>query len=97
MNNRELEGKILLVKKDYKNQTDEELLKKLESVHIMTIADSSSHKSDVVPNHPIVTTWQLGYSQFFILRDFLIQFAFVAMFIGIFINMLFEEKSLTEI
>ena len=49
-------------------------------------------------NHPIVTIWRMsGDAKFFILRDFLIQFAFVAMFIGIFIQMLFEEKSITEI
>ena len=34
--------------------------------------------------------------KFFILYDFLIQFAVVAMFIGIFIQMIFEEKNLTE-
>lgn len=33
---------------------------------------------------------------FFILRDFWIQFSFVAMFIGIFIQMIFEEKRITE-
>lgn len=36
-----------------------------------------------------------GY-RFFILYDFLIQFAVVAMFIGIFIQMIFEEKNITE-
>ena len=35
-------------------------------------------------------------ARFFILYDFLIQFAAVAMFIGIFIQMIFEEKNVTE-
>lgn len=36
-----------------------------------------------------------GY-KLFILYDFLVQFAFVAMFIGIFIQLIFEDKSITE-
>lgn len=40
----------------------------------------------------IATFW----GKFFVLRDFLIQFAVVAMFIGIFIQMIFEEKNVTE-
>lgn len=39
-------------------------------------------------------TW-IGDS-IFILHDFLIQFAVIAMFIGIFIQMIFEEKNVTE-
>lgn len=77
-----------------KRNTDKEYLEGLEHVHV--VPDSkvlAKHNS----NHPIVTTWDLGNSKFFILRDFLIQFAFVAMFIGVFIQMLFEEKSLTEV
>ena len=38
----------------------------------------------------------VGEYKFFILYDFLIQFAVVAMFIGIFIQMIFEEKNITE-
>ena len=75
-------------------QYSDELLKKLESVHI--VADSLN-SSEISPKHPIVTTWDIANSKFFILRDFLIQFAFVAMFIGIFIQMIFEEKSITEV
>lgn len=37
-----------------------------------------------------------GY-KLFILYDFLIQFSFIAMFIDIFIQMIFEEKQITEI
>ena len=47
-------------------------------------------------NHPVVTVWDIGGYEFFILRDLLIQFAFLAMFIGVFIQMIFEEKSITE-
>ena len=36
-----------------------------------------------------------GY-KFFVLRNFLIQFALVAMFIGVFLQMSFEEKNITE-
>ena len=69
--------------------TDAERLKDLEEVYINTNGEDNW-------NHPIVTTWELGDAKFFILRDFLIQFAFVAMFIGIFIQMIFEEKNITE-
>ena len=47
--------------------------------------------------HNIASVWRFGDKPlFFILRDFLIQFAFLAMFIGVFIQMVFEEKSITE-
>jgi hypothetical protein len=92
VNKRELEGKILLVKKNDKFFSDAKLLEGLESVHIV----DTTKDAEIKPNHPIVTTWDLGNSKFFILRDFLIQFAFVAMFIGIFIQMIFEEKKITE-
>lgn len=42
-----------------------------------------------------LSIFKQGYT-IFVLRDFLIQFAFVAMFIGIFIQMIFEEKNITE-
>lgn len=49
-------------------------------------------------DHYISSIWRGvdGDPIFFILRDFLIQFAFLAMFIGVFIQMIFEEKSITE-
>lgn len=92
--NGEIEGELMLVQNDNKKLTDEVLLKKLDSVHIVA---NSLNSSEFSPQHPIVTKWELGNSNFFILRDFLIQFAFVAMFIGIFIQMIFEEKSITEV
>ncbi len=47
--------------------------------------------------HSIATFVPIGEDyKFFVLWDFLIQFAFVAMFIGIFVQMIFEEKNLTE-
>lgn len=47
--------------------------------------------------HTIATNWEIGKSyNFFILRDFLIQFSFIAMFIGIFIQLIFEEKNIPE-
>ena len=46
-------------------------------------------------HHSIASNNFLGL-KFFILHDFLVQFAVVAMFIGIFINMIFEEKNVTE-
>lgn len=45
--------------------------------------------------HKNISILDKGYAVF-ILRDFLIQFAFIAMFIGIFIQMIFEEKNITE-
>lgn len=74
--------------------SDRQLIKGLERIHITPQEKTSQDGL----NHPIATIWNLsGGAKFFILRDFLIQFAFVAMFIGIFIQMLFEEKSITEV
>ena len=74
-------------------KTDADRLENLKNVHIVS---STYKKGGKTPNHPIVTS--AGFNgKYFIMRDFLIQFAFVAMFIGIFIQMLFEEKSITEI
>lgn len=59
------------------------------------------HGADESSREPVLTYWdvQLGDEthRFFILRDFLIQFAFLAMFIGVFIQMIFEEKTITDI
>lgn len=67
-------------------------VKALENVYIVSSKDATSK------SHPIATIWDLDSGgTFFILRDFLIQFSFVAMFIGIFIQMIFEEKSITEV
>lgn len=38
-----------------------------------------------------------GNYKLFLLHDFLIQFAVIAMFIGVFIQMIFEEKNVTEV
>lgn len=73
-----------------KDSTDKKLLNELKNIHLTQ--DNKPKTEDM--KHPITIVWG---SDFFILRDFLIQFAFVAMFIGIFIQMLFEEKSITEI
>jgi len=87
----QLQGDISIKEtRDQKNISDAERLKRLSDIHIVP-KDSSLSK------HPISTVWPLpGGGKFFILRDFLIQFSFVAMFIGIFITMLFEGKSITE-
>ena len=85
----DFKGQVYYIEND-NPVTDAERLKDLEEVYINT-------NEEINMNHPIVTTWKLGDAKFFILRDFLIQFAFVAMFIGIFIQMIFEEKSITEI
>ena len=37
-----------------------------------------------------------GVYKFLVLRNFLIQFALLAMFIGVFLQMSFEEKNITE-
>lgn len=53
------------------------------------------HRED---NHPVAKIVPLlgGNYKLFLLHDFLIQFAVIAMFIGIFIQMIFEEKNVTE-
>lgn len=53
------------------------------------------HRED---NHPVAKILPLfgGNYKLFLLHDFLIQFAVIAMFIGIFIQMIFEEKNVTE-
>ena len=87
----------------YNNTTNIDRLKGLEKVYITPTQNDAENKDQpivnnqpIVKDHPIVTTWKLGDDKFFILRDFLIQFAFIAMFIGIFIQMLFQEKTITE-
>lgn len=48
-------------------------------------------------NRPVAKIIPLGRNyKLFLLHDFLIQFAVIAMFIGIFIQMIFEEKNVTE-
>lgn len=46
--------------------------------------------------HPVAQQYSIGQLSLFLLHDFLIQFAVIAMFIGIFIQMIFEEKNVTE-
>lgn len=54
------------------------------------------HEHAVVKYLTISKSGRADTYKFFILYDFLIQFAVVAMFIGIFIQMIFEEKNITE-
>lgn len=68
-------------------------LKNLQSLKVV----KEGHGTSIKEANPIVTYWNIGDYHFFVLRDFLIQFAFLAMFIGVFIQMIFEEKSITEI
>ena len=68
----------------------------LESLKNLTVVREGHDQTD---NRPVVTYWDMHFwhdYHFFILRDFLIQFAFLAMFIGVFIQMIFEEKSITD-
>lgn len=46
--------------------------------------------------HSVAQQYSIGQLSLFLLHDFLIQFAVIAMFIGIFIQMIFEEKNVTE-
>lgn len=46
--------------------------------------------------HTLTLNWHIGAYDFFILRDFLLQFSFIAMFIGIFIQLVFEDKNIPE-
>ena len=68
----------------------------LESLENLTVVRKGKDQTD---NRPVVTYWDMNFwheYHFFILRDFLIQFSFLAMFIGVFIQMIFEEKSITD-
>lgn len=69
----------------------------LNDLENLTIA---RHGDDVSSREPVVTYWEVQFKdethRFFLLRDFLIQFAFLAMFIGVFIQMIFEEKNITD-
>ena len=47
--------------------------------------------------YPIASRIEINGYTFFILRNFWIQFSFVAMFVGIFIQMIFEDKRITEL
>ena len=76
------------------------LLRHENNALFMDLLPYVKHTNDGHPIAEYVTTpkclkkW-LDYS-IFILYDFLIQFAVIAMFIGIFIQMIFEEKNVTE-
>jgi len=77
--------------------SDAARLKKLSDIYIVPNSREKGEAKEQY-NHPISTIRELpGGGTFFILRDFLIQFSFMAMFIGIFITMLFEGKSITEV
>lgn len=69
-----------------RNENPKFFLKNLENLRFRYSDDSVAH---------FVTIDNDG-NKFFILYDFLIQFAVVAMFIGIFIQMIFEEKNIPE-
>ncbi len=47
-------------------------------------------------NQDVATFRKIGNYKFFILHNFLLQFAVVAMFIFIFVQLMFEEKNITE-
>lgn len=89
----DIKGNVSVSKSNQKEITNADLLNYLDKTYIVQPCDKTSSKYP--KNHPIATKLKFGNTEFFILRDFLIQFAFIAMFIGIFIQMLFEEKSLT--
>lgn len=69
----------------------------LENLSRIAISQQNSIIPQIHGQEPVVTYWTIGKYKFFILRGFLIQFAFLAMFIGIFIQMIFEEKTITEL
>lgn len=71
--------------------TDADRLRGLKDVYIITPPESVRNN-----NRPIVRIWHIDNAEFFVLREFLIQFSFLAMFIGIFITMLFQDKTITE-
>lgn len=81
-----------------KTLTNIQSLKELSKTGIYRESDDKTYIVQVPADgvHPIAEIWDLGYYKFFILRDFLIQFAFLAMFIGVFIQMIFEEKGINE-
>lgn len=77
------------------------LLRHENNALFMDLLPYVKHTNDGHPIAEYVTSPKLlqwlgiDYS-IFILYDFLIQFAVIAMFIGIFIQMIFEEKNITE-
>lgn len=58
-----------------------------------------SDNGKAIKSHPVVETHKVLWWEIFIMRDFLITFAFVAMFIGIFIQLIIlgDNKQLTEL
>ena len=90
-----IEGQTYHIKSDSllpKEMTDKKRVEMLKDISIIFDSTDESHKISTIVN--------IGKNKkysFFFLRDFWIQFSFVAMFIGIFIQMIFEEKRITEI
>lgn len=72
------------------------LMRHEDSRMFKDLLDKVEHSDN---NQKLATFIEVGNNgyKFFILYDFLIQFAVVAMFIGIFIQMIFEEKNITEL
>lgn len=66
-------------------------------VEKLTDVDIVTDSKQGTTRHPIATVWDIDGYKFFILRDFLIQFSFLAMFIGVFLQMAFQEKGIPEI
>lgn len=92
------------------NSLRQETLKKIKNRFIAK-HENSKMFVDILPyvyhcnknkgKYYISSVWEFNKEEiepykFFILRDFLIQFSFIAMFIGIFIQLIFEEKNITE-
>ncbi len=78
---------------------DEDYIKGKENYelipHLSTTVRNEESSSHSIASKVDINIMGIDYP-IFILWDFLIQFAFVAMFIGIFIQMIFEEKNITE-
>ena len=89
-----------LVKKTVKDSTESFRVQKsnLENIHHVIKKDNKYYKLKNY-SYSLVETHQLFGLKIFIMRDFLIMFSFIAMFMGIFIQLIIlgDNKQMTEL
>ncbi len=70
------------------------LLRHENSMLFKDLLEYVEHTDD---SHSIAKFYNIGKIEVFWLHDFLIQFSVIAMFIGLFVQMMFEDKNLTDL
>ena len=94
-------GKAIILKMDSANKADndpESYSKKLTD-DMTSVFHSEIRQGKITPIYPVAAKIKFWGLEIFILRDFLVMFAFIAMFTGIFIQLIIfgDNKQMTEL